>query len=623
MSNHRNTNLWRAAAMTGLLSFVSIFPVVSYGQDRSEQKGNKSAQSQPQQHAQSQQHAQQQQKAQQSQSKPQPQQKVQQSQSKPQQNQSQKSVSQQQNKPNPAGTHPQNATAQQNRSNPTSTHPQNATVQQNRSHPANAEQNRPNPTNAQQQKGFGQVPNRTNQPSNPNPRNAQAPQNMNPRDHGTRTPITTGAARGGQVYHAANGHEAHFRSDGSVQKVHAGGMDITHGPAGSRRIVSEGPGHRVIVTNNAGHGYVQRPYNFGGHEYVNRTFYSHGMPYTRVYRPIEFRGHMLNAYVPSRFYAPAFYSWTMAAWISPVHYRWGWLGDPWYGYYGGYFAPYPYYPSAAYWLTDFTMASILQASYQERLDALEGAAPPAFGPVQAGITPDVKVAIAEEIQRQLAEERAESQAGNADVVRSVAESMSDNRQHVFIVSAGLDVTTPSGGVCSISEGDVIAFHGVLPPDATGANLQVMASKPGDCPKGSWVSVAFEDLQEMQNRMRDSLDQGMEQLRNGKGGLPPVPSAAAAPPIVSPLAAAAPPPDPNAANDLATQAREATAAENEVISEATAPTEGLPVISMDQTIAEVVKILGPPSQIVNLGSKQIYVYKSMKITFIDGKIVDVQ
>jgi hypothetical protein len=34
-------------------------------------------------------------------------------------------------------------------------------------------------------------------------------------------------------------------------------------------------------------------------------------------------------------------------------------------------------------------------------------------------------------------------------------------------------------------------------------------------------------------------------------------------------------------------------------------------------------LGQPEKIVNLGTKQIYVYKDLKITFVSGKVSDVQ
>ena len=41
----------------------------------------------------------------------------------------------------------------------------------------------------------------------------------------------------------------------------------------------------------------------------------------------------------------------------------GWGAAPWYGYYGAYFRPYPVYPSAAYWLTDYMVAASLQEAY--------------------------------------------------------------------------------------------------------------------------------------------------------------------------------------------------------------------------------------------------------------------
>jgi len=47
------------------------------------------------------------------------------------------------------------------------------------------------------------------------------------------------------------------------------------------------------------------------------------------------------------------------------------------------------------------------------------------------------------------------------------------------------------------------------------------------------------------------------------------------------------------------------------------------IELGQTRDQVVEALGQPEKIVNLGSKQIYVYKDMKVTFLNGKVSDVQ
>lgn len=47
------------------------------------------------------------------------------------------------------------------------------------------------------------------------------------------------------------------------------------------------------------------------------------------------------------------------------------------------------------------------------------------------------------------------------------------------------------------------------------------------------------------------------------------------------------------------------------------------IEKGQTPDQVKAALGTPDKIVNLGSKQIYVYKDLKITFLNGKVSDVQ
>ncbi len=43
----------------------------------------------------------------------------------------------------------------------------------------------------------------------------------------------------------------------------------------------------------------------------------------------------------------------------------------------------------------------------------------------------------------------------------------------------------------------------------------------------------------------------------------------------------------------------------------------------QTTDQVQSALGKPDKIVNLGSRQIYVYKDLKVTFVNGKVSDVQ
>jgi hypothetical protein len=51
--------------------------------------------------------------------------------------------------------------------------------------------------------------------------------------------------------------------------------------------------------------------------------------------------------------------------------------------------------------------------------------------------------------------------------------------------------------------------------------------------------------------------------------------------------------------------------------------GTQTIALGQTIDQVTAAMGPPAQVVDLGSKKIYKYPDMKVIFIDGKVSDVQ
>lgn len=57
--------------------------------------------------------------------------------------------------------------------------------------------------------------------------------------------------------------------------------------------------------------------------------------------------------------------------------------------------------------------------------------------------------------------------------------------------------------------------------------------------------------------------------------------------------------------------------------AAAPPAEPPTVQIGQTIEQVKAIMGPPDKIVNLGAKQIYIYKDLKVTFVNGKVSDAQ
>jgi len=47
------------------------------------------------------------------------------------------------------------------------------------------------------------------------------------------------------------------------------------------------------------------------------------------------------------------------------------------------------------------------------------------------------------------------------------------------------------------------------------------------------------------------------------------------------------------------------------------------IELGQTVEQVTAAMGQPEKMVDLGSKKIYLYKDLKITFVDGKVSDVE
>jgi hypothetical protein len=55
----------------------------------------------------------------------------------------------------------------------------------------------------------------------------------------------------------------------------------------------------------------------------------------------------------------------------------------------------------------------------------------------------------------------------------------------------------------------------------------------------------------------------------------------------------------------------------------APAAPPATVEIGQTPDQVTAILGQPEKIINLGPKQIYVYKDLKVTFVKGKVTDAQ
>jgi hypothetical protein len=468
------------------------------------------------------------------------------------------------------------------------------------------------------------------------------------------------APAGSHEMHAANGAAVRTRADGSRSDIHDAkrGMDIHHGLTGSRRVSVERPDHSRIVADRGGHGYVQHPYMFHGHEFGHRTYFDHGRAYDRFYGRYGWHGAYFDVYAPAAFYPYGFYGYAYAPWAVPVAYGWGWNAAPWYGYYGAFYAPYPVYPAPAFWLADFVIAASLQAAY---VASTEGAADldplppsplleasvwltdllinPAMADAKPAMTPEVKDMVSNEIKALVQQEGNEAQANaahqDADPAKSsVVQLLSDNQTHVFVAGSDLDLVAASGQECAFTEGDVLKVTSPPPASGDSESATVIASKgkPKECTLATTVTVPVSDLQDMYNHMREQVDDGLGELQSkqGKSGLPAAPAGATGAPVKAAFAAGAPPPDADAAQQIKAQASQADQAESEAVSSVSAAPAapaagggGSTSIALGDSIDVVTAKMGNPTKIIDLGAKKIYTYPDMKIIFLNGKVSDVE
>jgi hypothetical protein len=349
-----------------------------------------------------------------------------------------------------------------------------------------------------------------------------------------------------------------FRPNGRVQTLRTPTLAIMHDPHGGRTIVVHRPDHSVVVSMGRRAGYIQRPVMHNGVAYVERSYVRGSVTHTAVFTSYSYHGVPLVHYVPQYTYAPAFYGWAYYPWDRPAAYAWGWAGDPWVGYYGGYYSPTQAYLSGAAWLADYYLSQTLAGSYQQDAPADgdgsgdPGAADPqyaaddqvlysdgssgpgddAYAQTDTPITPDVKQGIADEVQQQLAyENAAAAQPGQAATLTDLPQVLQPN--HLFVVSYAMNVTTADQQGCGLEGGNVLKLVAAPDTDSPAANLTVVSSRRGDCPAGAQVTISLDDLQEMQNNFRAQLDAGLHTMHDqqGQGGLPGAPNSAIGPPPV--------------------------------------------------------------------------------------------
>jgi hypothetical protein len=403
-----------------------------------------------------------------------------------------------------------------------------------------------------------------------------------------------------------------------------------------------------VVSYGHGRGYAEHRYSRGGHEYARRTYYRGGRAYARNYRGYYYHGYGYYHYYPAYYYGAGYYGWAYNPWAYPVSYSWGWYGNPWYRPYGYYFAPYPVYPSAAFWLTDYMVAATLQAQAEAAAEGKNETRDPKFVLASARfgesaednatvMTPEVKDMIAEEVKAQLAADKAAAAAQGSGAASAgggdeVPPSL-DPKRRIFLVSASV-APALGDGTCALTAGDVIKRTEDTPDANNTVAVVVLASKKEDCDIGSTPRVATSDLEEMHDQFRQQLEDGLKSLgeNQGKGGIPEGPA-----PTTKPVPEGQATPDPNVAEDLKAADQAADAAEQEVqaataeegASDTTtadappAPQGDGSAVQVGQSINDVVKALGMPKQIMNQGTAQVWVYNDMKVIIQSGKVVEVQ
>jgi hypothetical protein len=347
----------------------------------------------------------------------------------------------------------------------------------------------------------------------------------------------------------SSGVEARYNASGRVSTIKAAnGTTIVHSSTGARTIVSErvssGGEHYHVVNGGLRGSYVEHRFQRGGRDYMRRTYVYGGHTRVAIYRGYHHHDHLYYGYVPGYYYHPGFYGWAYAPWGAPVPYAWGWATSPWYGWYGYYWNPYPVYPSAAFWLTDYLVSENLQAAYEARAQANASAAQDQAGASQQpegqnnppALSPEVKQMIAEEVKAQLAAEQAAAAQPSSSIAVPASSTPQpsantdpvppalDPNLRIFIVTASLDVTA-SGQGCSLSPGDVLMRTENTPDKDDTVAVSVVSSQKSDCTGGSSPRIQVADLQEMHNHFREQMDNGLKTLadKQGKGGIPAAPA----------------------------------------------------------------------------------------------------
>ncbi len=197
------------------------------------------------------------------------------------------------------------------------------------------------------------------------------------------------------------------------------------------------------------------------------------------------------------YWAPAHVAW---------HHNWWWAGDPWYAHWGWYYRPYPVYDGPSYWVTDYTLARMLEDEYARGY---------ADGYADGQDVAQEGVAITDDVKEQIRTQVDDVAKSFQEEEWLELEKVLEDPNYMFIVDTPLSVTTEKGEVCTLTGGDIFKAAAKPNPNVPVASMMVVTSKSDECAAGSFVSVSLFDLQEMLNTFGQTVDDGLSELQKQK------------------------------------------------------------------------------------------------------------
>jgi len=251
-----------------------------------------------------------------------------------------------------------------------------------------------------------------------------------------------------------------------------------------------------------GRTYFQKPVVRDGYPALQRTstyFHNgHAVHSTRYYHG-HYIGHVhYHCYVHYWHYDPWFWGFYFAPFPAPWYYHWWWVSAPWYYHWGWYYDPYDVYYGPSYWVTDYTIARMLEDEYERGYEAGAAAAE--------------GTAITEPVKEQLREQVDDTAQAFQESRAILLEEALADPDYLFIVDTPLSVTTEQGAACALSGGDIIKPAGPGVSDVPVASMVVVTAKGDECGAGSVVNVSYTDLQEMLNTFAATVDDGLNELK---------------------------------------------------------------------------------------------------------------